>query len=154
MLCVTRKPLKTLVDPSSMPTGTETSTAFLHAPSTLTRLDSIPNVVATRCSCSRAMSNGFSRRCDAGASTAVTACSFASENCRAECTPSLQSEGQLAATRLADVHGERDDADLVRAGRQQLSVRAAAGEPERVATRKHVAEARKRADLGPVAPPE
>src|SRR3954454_13691364 len=71
-LCVTRYPWKTLVEPSSMPTGTETSTDFLHPLRTLTRFWSMSNIDATRRSCARAISNGFSRRCEIGASTDVT----------------------------------------------------------------------------------
>ena len=55
-----------------MCTGTETSTAFLQLPRTLIRFASMWKVDPTRRSCSRAISNGFSRRCETGASTAVT----------------------------------------------------------------------------------
>src|SRR5262249_37503784 len=71
MLWVTRYPLKGCVVPSSILTGTETSIAFLHSPSTATRFGSMAKVVPTRRSCSRASSNGFSRRWVVG-TTAVT----------------------------------------------------------------------------------
>src|SRR3954451_23085687 len=64
MFLVTRYPLKTDVEPSSMLTGIETSIAFLHSPRTAMRFGSISKVVPTRRSCSRASSNGFSRRWD------------------------------------------------------------------------------------------
>ena len=46
-LCVTRKPSKTSTRPSSIVTGIETVTAFLHDESTLTRLSSMLNARAT-----------------------------------------------------------------------------------------------------------
>src|SRR5436190_24331830 len=54
----------------------EMDTAFLHSCSTLTRFGSIAKAWATRRSCSRAISNGFSRRCETGASTVVTSTPF------------------------------------------------------------------------------
>src|SRR5919201_5760666 len=72
MLWVTLYPSKTCVVPSSIATGIETPTAFLHFSRTLTRFGSIANVFATLCSCAFAMSYGFSRRCEIGASTVVT----------------------------------------------------------------------------------
>src|SRR5215468_8180503 len=54
-----------------MLTGIETSIAFLHSPRTETRFWSMSKVVPTRRSCSRANSNGFSRRWDV-VTTAVT----------------------------------------------------------------------------------
>src|ERR1051326_2918014 len=62
-----------------MLTGTETSIDFLHSPSTAMRLESISNVVPTRRSCSRASSNGFSRRWDV-VTTADTLYSFVAAN--------------------------------------------------------------------------
>ena len=58
--------------PSSIVTGIETTTAFLHSWSTFTRRWSISKMSATRRSCWRAIWNGFSRRWDSGASTVVT----------------------------------------------------------------------------------
>src|SRR5437870_4367368 len=82
MLCVTRKPSKTFVEPSSMETGTETATAFLHFSRTLMRFGSIANVFATLPSWAFAISYGFSRRCERGASTVVTYGSFLLANRR------------------------------------------------------------------------
>src|SRR5919201_1187320 len=76
MLWVTLYPSKTCVVPSSIATGIETPTAFLHFSRTLTRFGSIANVFATLCSCAFAMSYGFSRRCESGASTVLTYGSF------------------------------------------------------------------------------
>ena len=61
--------------PSSIVTGIETSTAFLHFSRTLIRFGSIPNVCPTLRSCWRASSSGFSRRC-VGASAVDIAVSF------------------------------------------------------------------------------
>ena len=47
MLCVTRQPVKTCTEPSSIVVGIETSTAFLHWPRTPTRSSSIPKTSAT-----------------------------------------------------------------------------------------------------------
>ena len=55
-----------------MTTGIETTTAFLHSCRTAIRFGSILNVSATRRSCCWAISNGFSRRWETGASTVVT----------------------------------------------------------------------------------
>src|SRR5919206_4355186 len=85
MLCVTRYPSKTHVDPSSIVTGTETTTAFLHSWRTLTRFESIANSAASRRSCSFARSYGFSRRCDAGASIVVTEAPSALEREKSRC---------------------------------------------------------------------
>src|SRR5713101_83014 len=78
-LCVTRYPWKTCVLPSSIETGTETASAFLHSWRTLTRLGSIANVAATFLSCDLAISKGFSRRCETGASTVVTSTPFSAQ---------------------------------------------------------------------------
>ena len=58
--------------PSSIVTGIETTTAFLHSCRTFTRRWSISKMSATRRSCARAIWKGFSRRWDSGASTVVT----------------------------------------------------------------------------------
>src|SRR5689334_10588033 len=60
MLCVTRQPVKTFTDPSSISTGIETSTAFLHSPRIVTRSCSTPNTSATFRSCCCAIRNGLS----------------------------------------------------------------------------------------------
>ena len=56
MLCVTRKPSKTVTLPSSRRVGIETATAFLQPDSTFTRFSSIANARPTRLSCSFAIS--------------------------------------------------------------------------------------------------
>src|SRR5580765_8010834 len=129
-----------------MPTGTETSTAFLQAPSTRTRLSSMPKVAATRPSCAFAISNGFSRRCEIGASTVVTEWRVYG--------PSPETEPEAPLARGAGLHGVGDDPEHVVAGRQALAVRASAGEAEGIAARQHVPEPRERPDLRSVGPPE
>src|SRR3954451_3226074 len=141
-LCVTRYPLKTRVPPWSIDTGTDTSTAFLHSPRTSTRLGSTSKAAATRRSCSRAISNGFSRRCEAGCATAVTewrVYGYSSER-----------ESHCLSARFSALDGIRDDPDEVVAGSEPLPVRIAAREPERVAAGQHVAEQSQRPDLCPV----
>src|SRR4051812_24881311 len=104
----------------------ETSTAFLHSPRTLTRLASMSNVVATRCSWSRAISRGFSRRCEVGASTVVTETAqrvYGGSPERERETPTAQ---QAALDRVAD------DLDDVVSRRKKLTVGPPAGETERV----------------------
>src|SRR6266568_7533003 len=76
MLWVTRYPWKTRVEPSSIATGMETASAFLHSWRTLMRFGSIAKVLPTLCSWAFAISYGFSRRCETGASTVVTCDSF------------------------------------------------------------------------------
>src|SRR5919109_930916 len=83
--------------PSSIETGTETTTAFLHWRSTLMRFWSMPNERATRCSCCCAIANGFSRRWLSGSSTVVTAESPSSTDVVAIITPA-----HGAKTRLSD----------------------------------------------------
>src|SRR6266545_821958 len=72
MLWVTRYPWKTSTDSSSIRVGIETASAFLHWPRTLTRSAEMPKTSATSWSWRCASSNGFSRRCEGGASTVVT----------------------------------------------------------------------------------
>src|SRR4029079_791836 len=122
-----------------MPTGMETSTAFLHVPSTRTRLSSIPKVAATRPSCAFAISNGFSRRCEIGACTVVTEWRVYG--------PSPEAERKAPLARRTGLHGVGDHAEHVVAGRQALAVRATAREAEGVAARQHVPEPPARADL-------
>src|SRR3954447_1787271 len=145
-LCVTRYPLKTRVLPWSIDTGTDTSTAFLHSPRTSTRLGSTLKVAATRRSCSRAISNGFSRRCEAGCATAVTESRVYGY--------SSQSEPNGLPARFPALDRVRDDPDDVVAGSKPLPVRVAPGEPERVAAGEHVAQQRERPDLRSVGAPE
>src|SRR5919199_2112651 len=153
-LCVTRKPSKTWVPPSSIRTGIETATDFLHSWRTLTRLASMSKTSATRRSCSRAIWNGFSRRCDSGASTDVTGRSFAgcwkkalfARRKRAEYTPSSDPERDRAGGRGAGLGRLRDHAELVQAACQARAGGAAAGEPELEAAGQHVAEASEQAE--------
>src|SRR3954452_22988608 len=145
-LCVTRYPLKTRVPPWSIDTGTDTSTAFLHSPRTSTRLGSTSKVAATRRSCSRAISNGFSRRCEAGCATAVTESRVYGY--------SSQAEPNALSARFPALDGGRDDPDDVVPRSEALPVGVAAGQPERVPARQHVAEQGQRPDLCPVRAPE
>src|SRR3954469_5884247 len=131
-LCVTRCPWKTRVVPSSIDTGIETETAFLQSWRTLTRFESIAKASATRRSCSRAISNGFSRRCETGASTVVTAYRVYGD--------SAERKRQPLPARRARLHRIADDPEHVRARRQPLSVGTPARETERVAARQHVTE--------------
>src|SRR5918911_5437178 len=137
-LCVTRKPSKTWVPPSSIRTGIETATDFLHSWRTLTRFGSMSKASATRRSCSRAISNGFSRRCDSGASTDVTGpllcrmpkmLDLLAEK-RAEYTPSPDPERDRTAGSGAGLGRLRDHPELVEAARQRRPGGAAAGQPE------------------------
>src|SRR5438270_491427 len=66
----------------------------------------------------------------------------------------LTSSSVPPRARLADVYGERDDADLIRPRREQLPVGPAPRQPERVPARKHVAQARKRPHFRSIAAPE
>src|SRR5919202_250097 len=85
MLCVTRYPSNAWIVPSSIVTGAETTTAFLHSWKPLTRFESIANKSATRRSCSFARSYGFSRRCDTGASIVVTEAPSALDEEKSRC---------------------------------------------------------------------
>src|SRR5918911_2226741 len=158
-LCVTRYPSKTCTEPSSIPTGIETTTAFLHSDRTLTRFESISKTSATRRSCSRAMSYGFSRRCETGASI-VTCRSlssrkrlFAREK-RAEYTPLSDSERNRPACRGASGGRHSDDAELVGAAGERRSGGAAAGDPELEPSREDVAEPRQEGEADAARVPE
>src|SRR5271154_5122127 len=96
--------MKTWVDPSSIVTGIETSIAFLQEPRTETRFESISKVSATRLSCSRASSIGFSRRWDVP--TAATVRSLA------RC---VRVEGEIAGirNRLGEARGRGDHRRVV-----------------------------------------
>src|SRR5919199_5503802 len=131
MLCVTRYPSKTCVVPSSIATGIETATAFLHFSRTLTRFGSIAKVFATFRSCAFAMSYGFSRRCETGASTVVTFRSFF----RAKRGFSLgrgrsllDREGDRAPSRRAADGGVGDEPEPVIPGREDRACGVAAGD--------------------------
>src|SRR5581483_7713124 len=109
-------------------------------------------VVATRRSCSRASSNGFSRRCETETSTAVTACS-SSERSGGDSpragrvyvrSPDRQRYAPAARRAPADRHG--DDLDGVPPRREGPPVGAAPGQPEHVAAWEHVAQARQQTE--------
>src|SRR6266550_8989850 len=139
--------------PSSIDTGTETTTAFLHSCSTLTRFGSTANSSATRRSCSLAMSYGFSRRCDSGSSSVVTDAPSAlgrwKNRCKwgAEYRTLCDRERHLAEGRAAVVGRERDQREGVVAGGQRVPVRVATGQAERVTAGQQVAHANKQAEV-------
>src|SRR3954470_7795823 len=139
MLCVTRYPSKTLMSPSSIVTGTETTTAFLHSWRTLTRLGSTANNSATRRSCSFAMSYGFSRRCDSGTSSVVTSGASLFDR-----------EGEFSLSRPAAVRRHRGEGQRVVARRQRVPVRITAGQAERIGAGKQVAQPDQQPELGAV----
>ena len=116
-LCVTRQPVKTCTEPSSIVVGIETSTAFLHSPRIATRSSSIPNTSATFRSCCWAIRNGFSVRW-----------SHARRRAYAVRRPTLS--GRRSCARLGGAGQRRpgDEADLVAARRERRAARAAAGE--------------------------
>src|SRR3954468_8560240 len=93
--------------PSSIVTGIETTTAFLHSCRTFTSRWSISKMSATRRSCWRAIWNGFSRRWDSGASTVVT---------KTEYRSLLDAERDRPDGRRAVARGGRDEAHAVAAG--------------------------------------
>src|SRR3954453_2453965 len=117
---------------SSIVTGIERTTAFLHSCRTFTRRWSISKMSATRRSCSRAISNGFSRRWDSGASTVVTSGEYRSL---------LDRERDRPARRRAGARRGRDEADAVAARVEQLTGRVAAGERDRDPAGQQVAQA-------------
>src|SRR5438270_1016295 len=126
-----------------MLTGTETSTAFLHAPRTATRFGSMSNASATRRSWLRAISKGFSRRCETPASTVVTGVSFSEVDSRIRVYDrSSEGKSELSPARRPAVRRVGEDDGHVPAWRKRGAAGAAAGEPERVHAREHVADAR------------
>src|SRR5262245_1985522 len=147
MLCVTRYPSNAWIVPSSIVTGIETTTAFLHSWRTFTRRWSMLKMSATRRSCSRAISNGFSRRWDSGASSVVTEAPR-SENCckRAEYRSLLDAERDRLARRRAVARRERDQAHLIATVLQHIAARAASGEADRDPPGEQVAQASQQAD--------
>src|SRR5581483_12449310 len=134
MLCVTRYPVNARTEPSSIEVGIETSTAFLHCDSTATRRSSIPNVRATFSSCSCAIRNGFSRRCDSVTAAAITL----------NRTLLLEPERDLRALRRCRERQRRPrrESQLVAAGRKANARRPAAGDPEAVRAGQQIAQAR------------
>src|SRR5712691_1432450 len=142
-LCVTRYPWKTWVLPSSIETGTETASAFLHSCRTLTRFGSIPNVSATFLSCDLAISKGFSRRCETGASTVVTSAPFSAQMGTFLAGPGRRSlldrETDCPGRRRTRIGRERHQPELIFAALEHGACRVATGHPERIATRENVA---------------
>src|SRR3954469_23985630 len=143
MLWVTRLPSKARMVPSSIVTGIETTTAFLHSCRTFTRRWSISKMSATRRSCSRAISNGFSRRWDSGASTVVT---------NAEYRALFDRERDRPARQRAGARRRRDEADAVATRGEPLAVRVAAGERDRDPAGQQVAQAREQPEPLAAAP--
>src|SRR5919198_3069547 len=134
MLWVTLYPSKTCVEPSSIATGIETPTAFLHFSRILTRFGSIANVFATFRSCAFAISYGFSRRCDTGASRVVTYGSFFRAKARfflSRVRSLLDRERDRATCRRAAHGGGGDKAKNVVAAREDAAGRIATGDAER-----------------------
>src|SRR6266550_2849502 len=157
-LCVTRYPCNTWVLPSSIETGTETASAFLHSWRTLTRFGSIPKVSATLLSCDLAISKGFSRRCETGASTVVTSAPFSAQMGTFLAGPGRRSlldcETDRPGRRRSRIGRERHQPQLIIAAREHGACRVATGHPERIATRKNVAQARKQSDATAVGTPQ
>src|SRR5438876_8451091 len=130
--------------------------AFLHSWRTFTSRSSISKMSATRRSCWRAIWNGFSRRWDSGASTVVTQVSFGlgfeprknrrkqakyrTENLLLDPEPDRLSRGGTPGGRPGE------EADRVRTARQQLAVRVAAGQAERVRAGHQIAQASEQAE--------
>src|SRR5215510_1383449 len=154
MLCVTRYPSNAWIVPSSIVTGIETTTAFLHSCRTFTRRWSMSKMSATRRSCSRAIWNGFSRRWDSGASSVVTEAPRSETCCkRAEYRPLLDAERERLARGRAVARGEGDQPHLIAPGLQHIAAWAAPGEADRDPAGQEVAQAREQADP-PLGPPE
>src|SRR4051812_34946392 len=155
-LCVTRCPWKTRVVPSSIETGMETDTAFLQSWRTLTRFGSIAKASATRRSCSRAISNGFSRRCETGASTVVTSTPFSAQigTFRLGARSLLDRESDRPDCRGPRIRAVPEQAQLVVAAREHGPGRVTPGDAERVAAGQHVAQSREAPDATSVRAPE
>src|SRR6266576_6974610 len=120
-----------------MVTGTETSIAFLHSPRTEIRFGSISNVSPARRSCSRASSNGFSRRWDVVAT--AKAYSFLSLqtgrknwNPAASLARGVRVEGQVARVRhrLGPAGGRGNHRRVVGAEGERCRSRARARGPQ------------------------
>src|SRR5581483_2068704 len=126
MLCVTRYPPKTRMEPSSICTGTDTSTHFFTPDSTEIRLGSMPNVSPTRRSCARASSSGFSFRCETDSVELIVR--PARSRARVY-TGRPSADPERHRSLLLDA-GDRggDETSRVRAGGELPPARAAAGE--------------------------
>src|SRR5438067_7539757 len=155
-LCVTRWPWNTRVVPSSIATGMDTDTAFLHSWSTLTRFGSIAKTFATRRSCSRAISNGFSRRCETGASTVVTSTPFSAQirAFRLGGRSLLDGESQRLDRRRSGICAVCEQPQLVVAAREHRARRVTTRDTERVTARQHVAEASEQSDAPALRAPQ
>src|SRR5687768_16254984 len=131
MLCVTRYPSKTVTEPSSIVTGIETSTDFLHRSRTLIRFGSIAKVFPTRRSCSRAISYGFSRRWVGTSAVVIRLLPAWLARWRAGVYLRRGSANPEADDlRLGrPFRGERHDAQLVHAVRKRAPARASASQP-------------------------
>src|SRR3990170_607848 len=124
MLWVTRKPWNTPVDPSSIDTGIETSTDFLHPESTRIRFGSSAKISPTRRSCALASSNGFSRRWDSASAVDMELRLLARLD-GGEYMPVSPGLADAILDRLglpaSPVSGPGDDANDVRPGPQPLT---------------------------------
>src|SRR5579864_3858474 len=138
-LWVTRKPVKTRTEPSSIVVGIETSTVFLHSLSTPTRSSAIPNRSATLRSWLWAIRNGLS------------GVGFASDNGAVASRDLLYPEGDLRPRERVPEHRPGDEAQLVVAGGEHGAARAAPGERERVVAGEEIDDAREHAEEGAVA---
>src|SRR5512146_872807 len=154
MLWVTRYPSKAWIVPSSIVTGMETTTAFLHSWRTFTRRWSISKISATRRNCSRAISNGFSRRWVSGASTVVTEAPRLETRCkRAEYRTLLDAKCDRPARRRPVARREGDQPYLVAAGLEHRPRGGAPGQADRHPARQQVAQPGEQAEP-PLAAPE
>ena len=144
MLWTTRKPSNTDTVPSSIATGMETSTVFLHSPRTRieVRVDAerLPHACELRARELVRVLAEMGRRL--GRAHRVFRASRTTKRTVAQLP---QAKGDVDARRRAAAHRRADDPDDVLAAGQARPRRAAAGETERVAARQHVAEPRKAA---------
>ena len=104
------------------------------------------NASATSLSCSRAISNGFSRRCETGACVAATLSPFF--EAAGEYTPAYLIVNVTAARLARPCEARyRGDAQAVRPGLERVPRRRSTGEPERVAAGQQVTQRRQRAEI-------
>src|SRR4051795_7732580 len=100
----------------------------------------MPKVSATRLSCSRAIANGFSRRCETAACVVAKTTPFEGR-CAGEYTGgSLDRERRLGDARPPRKARHSGDADAVSALSEWVSGGASSGETEGVAPRQQVAK--------------
>src|SRR2546423_5618001 len=147
-LCVTRQPVNTRTEPSSIVVGIVTSTAFLHSPSTPTRSSSMPKVSATFRSCSCASRNGFSlrwlARCWSKAEAPFASSFFGPSALRP--SSGLYREGDAGPARCTASRRPGDEPELVAAGRERRAGPRAPGDAELVGAGEQVALAREQPD--------